>query len=194
MWGTSGMLYLVKKLLMETIVATKWNQVLFSGPFLSNSMAWIFQSIQMKCPVTVCHNTFCHKNMEGLWNQAHHSHAVVWLTVCSLNVNLRIFKCSMAVFPCFITTMKHIFYDVSLYTMWLSFIWSEFWNITSSLPLEEGAHTFSRNLKILVSKRVTWRKFSTEDQQICYSTNLVAIATLRLVVVHTCCWWYVCAQ
>ena len=153
MLGTSGMLHLVKKLLMETIiVATKWNQVLFSGPFCQTPCLGYFRayewSSQLMCVTThfvINIPLFRQWTMEGLWNRAHHSYAVVWLAVCSSNANLRILKLSMAVFPS-LTTVKHVLYDISLFTVWLVCIWSELWNIISLLPLEKGAHKFSRNL------------------------------------------------
>jgi len=57
-------LHLVKMLLMVTMsVANKMKPHSVLWAMVSNSMSWIFQSIQLKLLVNMCHYTFCCKHI-----------------------------------------------------------------------------------------------------------------------------------
>ena len=118
-------------------------------------------------------------------SRTHHSHVVVWLRVCSLNVNFRILRLSMAGFAKFHNNCESCILWHQLFTLWLAFICSEFWKITGLLSKGRWAHKFSKNLgataKFYVPKG--WYEASSHpvSQQICYSTNIVTVTTLCFI-------------
>ena len=153
MLANSRVLHLVDMFLMVTIsVATKCNHILFCGPRFSNSTSWIFQSIQVTLLVNVRLYIFCHKQtvfpqwpVESPWNQGHRSYVVVWLRVCSFNVNLRILKLSMAGFAKFHNCESRILWHQTLHSVaciHLEGILKCHWFIVSRAK----ANKFSKNL------------------------------------------------
>ena len=149
-----------------SVLQHKWNHVLLCGPLFRTSHHGYFRAYKWHSCVTTHFAInillFPQWPVESVWNQGHHSCAVVWLRDCFLNVK-EFWGCPWPVSQSF-TPVYHVilwpqpFHSVAC--IHLEWILKHHWFIASRAMGTQIFRKSRSQLKILCACNMIWSKFS----------------------------------